>query len=92
MLSGHGAAFVDKMGRSMTNDQGFSLFRSMVADNQVVILMALCPFVFLSVIFAVYSLFRGRRLERRVSELQRAAQAMIRAEEARLMKEQRGDR
>jgi hypothetical protein len=56
-----------------------------------VVLVVLSLVMGLNFLLAIYAFICWRPLEKRVSELQRAAQALIKSEEARLIKERRGN-
>jgi hypothetical protein len=75
----------------MDNLDVFELLLANVHDNEIFILVGLCFLVILTLVIASYVIFRGRRLDRQVAELQNAAQALIQVEEARLVKERRGN-
>jgi hypothetical protein len=62
-----------------------------IENCQGIILILLSLVMGLNFLLAIYALFGWRPLERRVSDLQHAAQALIRSEEARLIKERRGN-
>jgi hypothetical protein len=66
-------------------------FRSYVDGNQRDIIVILCGATLLAFILALTALMRGRRLKRELEELRQLTQTLFFAEEARNLREFRGN-